>query len=63
MARQITGKKPKNLKFTVESLLEYMGRHKILLFFVAVLVTISALANLIGTSMIRPIAVSYTHLC
>lgn len=55
MARQITGKKPKNLKFTVESLLEYMGRHKILLFFVAVLVTISALANLIGTYMIRPI--------
>lgn len=55
MARQITGKKPKNLKFTVKSLLEYMGRHKILLFFVAVLVTISALANLIGTYMIRPI--------
>lgn len=55
MARQITGKKPKNLKFTVKSLLEYMGRHKILLFFVAILVTISALANLIGTYMIRPI--------
>lgn len=55
MARQITGKKLKNLKFTVKSLLEYMGRHKILLFFVAILVTISALANLIGTYMIRPI--------
>ncbi len=55
MARPITGKKPKDMKFTVRSLLSYMGRHKILLLLVAVLVTISALANLLGTYMIRPI--------
>ena len=55
MARQITGKKPKDMKFTISSLLSYMGRHKILLLVVAVLVTVSALANLIGTYMIRPV--------
>ncbi len=55
MARQISGKKPKNLKFTIKSLLSYMGRHKIMLLLVAVLVTISAMANLLGTYMIRPV--------
>ncbi len=55
MAWQITGKKPKDLKFTVKSLLSYLGKHKILLFWVALLVTVSALANLIGTYMIRPV--------
>ena len=55
MARSGNGKRPKNLKFTIRSLLSYMGRHKILLFIVAVLVTVSALANLLGTYMIRPV--------
>ena len=32
-----------------------MGRHKLLLLLVAVLVTISALGNLLGTYMIRPV--------
>jgi ATP-binding cassette subfamily B multidrug efflux pump len=54
-ARPITGKKPKNLGYTVKTLLSYMGRHKFLLLAVAVLVTISALANLTGTYMIRPV--------
>ena len=54
MAR-ISNKRPKNLKGTVSSLLSYMGRHKVLLFLVAVLVTVSAGANLLGTYMIRPI--------
>ena len=53
--RPITGKKPKNLGYTVKTLLSYMGRHKFLLLAVAVLVTISALANLTGTYMIRPV--------
>ena len=39
---QISGKKPKNLKKTFQNLLSYMGRHKILLLIVAVLVSISA---------------------
>ena len=37
--RQITGKKPKNFRYTVETLLSYLGRHKLLLLWVAVLVT------------------------
>lgn len=55
MARQMSGKRPKNLKRTFLSLLRYMGRHKFLLLAVAVLVTISASANLLGTYMIRPV--------
>lgn len=55
MARQFSGKRPKNLGHTMRVLLSYMGRHKFLLLAVAVLVTISALANLLGTYMIRPI--------
>ena len=36
-----------------------MGRHQFLLLVVAVLVTISALANLLGTYMIKPIINRY----
>ena len=54
-ARQLSGKKPKHLRYTLGTLLSYMGRHKLLLLIVAILVTISALANLLGTYMIRPI--------
>ena len=55
MARPISGKRPQNFRFTVSTLLSYMGRHRFLLLVVAVLVTISALANLLGTYMIRPV--------
>ena len=55
MARQLSTKKPKNLGQTLRTLLSYMGRHKFLLLAVVVLVTISALANLLGTYMIRPV--------
>ena len=54
-ARPISGKKPKNLKYTLRTFLSYLGRHKYLLGLVAVLVTVSALANLMGTYMIRPV--------
>ena len=54
-ARPVSGKKPKNLGFTLRTLLSYLGRHKYLLLVVAVLVTISALCNLLGTYMIRPV--------
>ena len=55
MARQISGKKPKNFGFTLKTLLSYMGRHRFLFLAVAVLVTISALGNLLGTYMIHPV--------
>ena len=59
-ARQFSGKKPKDLGHTVGTLLSYMGRHKFLLLAVAVLVTVSALANLLGTYMIRPVVNTLT---
>ena len=49
MARQLSAKKPKHLGYTLRTLLSYMGRHKFLLLAGAVLVTISALANLLAT--------------
>ena len=54
-ARQLSGKKPQNMRYTLHTLLSYMGRHRFLVLVVAVLVTISALANLLGTYMIRPV--------
>ena len=55
MARQLSAKRPKDLRFTVSELLGYMGRHRFLLFTEAALVTVSACANLLGTYMIRPV--------
>ncbi len=49
------GNKPQNLGATARELMSYMGRHKALFFAVAVLVAVSALANLLGTYMIRPV--------
>lgn len=54
-ARQLSAKKPKRLGYTVGRLLRYLGRHRYLLLAVAVLVTVSAAANLLGTYMIRPV--------
>ena len=54
-ARQFSAKKPKNLYHTLRKLFSYLGRHRLLLLAVAVLVAISALANLLGNYMIRPI--------
>lgn len=54
-ARAYSGKKPKNRKHTLRVFLSYLGRHKKMLAVVAVLVTISAGANLLGTYMIRPV--------
>ena len=54
MARQYNNARPKNLRYTVGKLLSYMGRHKLLLLLVAVLVTISALGNLLATYRSAP---------
>lgn len=49
------GNKPQNLIATLRELLAYMGRHKLLFLAVALLVSMSAIANLLGTYMIRPV--------
>ncbi|MBM6886632.1 ABC transporter ATP-binding protein [Pseudoflavonifractor phocaeensis] len=54
-ARQLSAKKPKHLRYTLRAFLSYLGRHKFLLLAVAVLVSVSAIANLLGTYMIRPV--------
>ena len=54
-SRQLSAKKPKDLVHTLRTLLSYLGRHKLLFLAVAVLVALSALANLLGTYMIRPV--------
>lgn len=59
MARQITGKKPKDLKKTILSFLAYLGNHKFSLLVVAVLVIISAGANLWGIYMLKPVVNDY----
>ena len=50
-----TNKRPENLGRTVRSLARYMGRHTVLMVIVGVLAAVNALANLLGTYMIRPI--------
>lgn len=59
MARQFDGKRPKNLKRTVLKLMGYMGNHKFLFLLVAVLVSVSASAGLVGTYMLKPIVNQY----
>ncbi|HJG61540.1 MAG TPA: ABC transporter ATP-binding protein/permease [Enorma massiliensis] len=49
------GNKPQDLIATLCELLAYMGRHKLLFLAVALLVSVSAIANLLGTYMIRPV--------
>lgn len=55
-----TIKRPQNLKQTIKRLLSYMGKHKILVLFIILLVTLSASANLLGTYMLQPIIDTYT---
>lgn len=52
---QKNNKRPENLRQTLSVFLSYLGRHKRMLFVVAVLVSVSATANLLGTYMIRPV--------
>ncbi|HIX95851.1 MAG TPA: ABC transporter ATP-binding protein/permease [Candidatus Gemmiger excrementipullorum] len=49
------GRRPQNLGYTVGCLGRYLGRHRVLLALVGVMASVSALASLLGTYMIRPI--------
>ena len=51
----LQSKRPKDLKDTLKKFLHYLGKHKISLLIIAILVTLSALANLLGTYMFQPI--------
>lgn len=43
------------MQHTLRIFVSYLGRHKFMLLIVSILVTVSALANLFGTYMIRPV--------
>ncbi len=53
--RRLSAKKPKDFRYSLQTLLSYLGRHRFLLLAVAMLAAVSALANLLGNYMIRPI--------
>ena len=59
MAKQRISKKPANMKQTMKTFLRYMGNHKFALLFVAILVILSARANLYGTYLLNPIIENY----
>lgn len=59
MAKQRISKKPANMKQTMKTFLRYMGNHKFALLFVAILVILSAGANLYGTYLLNPIIENY----
>ena len=48
-------KRPENMQHTLRIFVSYLGRHIFMLLIVSILVTVSALANLLGTYMIRPV--------
>ena len=55
MAKAFSGKKPQHFGNTIRVFLNYLGRHKFMLGLVGVLTAVSALANLLGTYMIKPV--------
>lgn len=54
-ARYVGYKRPKNTKQALRQLFSYMGLHKWMLLFVAVLVVISTGANVLGTYLLKPV--------
>jgi ATP-binding cassette subfamily B multidrug efflux pump len=55
MAKYVGYKRPKDTKKTLKHLFAYLGMHKWAFLFVAVLVFISAGANIMGTYLIKPV--------
>ena len=55
MKRNVIGKGPKDLKKTLRRLMKYLGFHKLALAAVAVMVVISAMANIMGTYLLKPV--------
>ena len=59
MAKYVGYKRPKDTKKALKNLLKYLGFHKWLLLFVAIMVTVSSGANILGTYMIKPVINDY----
>lgn len=59
MARTMNYKKPKDTKKTLKRLLGYLGVHKIAVAIVAILVTVSSVASIFGTYLLKPVVNRY----
>lgn len=59
MARTTSYKRPKNTKKTLLQMFSYLGRHKKSMAAIAVLVAVSALANIYGTYLLKPVINTY----
>lgn len=57
--RQFTARRPNDLGHTLRVLMAYMGHHKLMMALVAILVSLSAAANLLGTFMLKPLVNQY----
>ena len=55
MAAMVRGRGPKDTKKTVGRLIRYLGRHKLALIAVAVMVFIGSGANIFGTYLLKPV--------
>lgn len=59
MVKSERGSKPRNLRKTLRQIAVYLGYHKIAIAVVAVLVTISGIASITGTYLLKPIINNY----
>ena len=59
MAAMVRGRGPKDTKKTVLQLMRYLGRHKLALIAVAVMVFIGSGANIFGTYLLKPVINQY----
>ncbi len=55
MAGNAARKRPKHLGWTLRRLLRYLGKHRLALAAVALLVVCSSMANILGTYLLRPV--------
>ena len=59
MAAMVRGRGPKDVRKTVGQLMRYLGRHKLALAAVAVMVFIGSGANIFGTYLLKPVINRY----
>lgn len=59
MARIANYNRPKNTRRTLMQMLSYLGRHKWYMLMIAVLVTVSASASILGTYLLKPVINEY----
>ena len=59
MARNVNFSRPKDTKKTLLQLLAYLGRHKWYMLATGFLVAVSAMANILGTYLLKPVINNY----